>query len=109
MENQTEVSQVPGSQIEYIKFFLALPNIFGMIFFSLSTSATAKSHSRLDHICYDTAPVANPLGLSCYTDEDGVGQIKRLAQASNPNGLDFQVLNRYAAYCCVKWLRKLTE
>ena len=32
MENQTEVSQVPGSQIEYIKFFLALPNIFGMIF-----------------------------------------------------------------------------
>lgn len=64
---------------------------------------------RLDHIVHDTAPTINPLRISCYADEDGIGQVKRLAMASNPVGLDSQVMNRYAAYCCVRWLRRLTS
>lgn len=63
---------------------------------------------RLDHICYDSAQTASPLRLSCYTDEDAMGQIKRLAREANPLRLDVQVLQRYSAYCCCRWLRQLT-
>lgn len=64
---------------------------------------------RLDHIAYDHARFYNPLKLACYVDEDGVGQIKRLAAKATPRNLSQQVLLRYAAYICVRWLRKLTE
>ena len=57
---------------------------------------------RLDHICYDTAQTASPLRLSCYIDEDAMGQIKRLAREANPLRLDVQVLERYSAYCCCR-------
>lgn len=64
---------------------------------------------RLDHIAYDHAKAHNPLRLACYSDEDAVGQIKRLAAKAYPKQLSQQVLLRYAAYCCVRWLRQLTE
>ena len=64
---------------------------------------------RLDHIVLDAATDHNPLKLACYMDEDAVGQIKRLAAASNPRQLGFVVLQRYASYVCCRWLRQLTS
>lgn len=64
---------------------------------------------RLDHIAYDHAKAHNPLRLACYSDEDAVGQIKRLAAKAYPKQLSQQVLLRYAAYCCVRWLRQMTD
>jgi hypothetical protein len=66
-------------------------------------------HVRLDHIVYDCAPEVSPLKLSCYTDEDAMGKLKKLAMISYPNQMGRQVLSRYAAYTCVRWLRRLTE
>ena len=62
---------------------------------------------RLDHLVYDVAPLANPIKLSCYADEDAVGKLKRLAMASSPQNMGEYVLNRYAAYVCVRWLRRM--
>ena len=64
---------------------------------------------RLDHIAYDHAPLHNPLHLACYVEEDGVGQVKRLASRSHPKRLGEQVLSRYAASVCCRWLRQLTD
>ena len=73
-------------------------------------SSRKEQHTpRLDHIAYDLAPMVCPLRLSCYNDEDAVGQVKRLAARSHPNQLGYQVLQRYAAYVCCRWLRQLTE
>ena len=62
---------------------------------------------RLDHLCLDDAMRLGVLESSTYMDEDMVGKIKRFAMKSHPNGLGHQVLNRYAAYVCVRWLRLL--
>ena len=62
---------------------------------------------RLDHLVYDIAPFVNPIKISCYMDEDAVGRVKRLAIASNPMKMGEYVLSRYAAYCCVRWLRRM--
>ena len=62
---------------------------------------------RLDHIVWDQAPQISPLHASCYMDEDGMGQIKRLAAQANPVSLGYTVLQRYSAYTCTKWLRQL--
>ena len=59
-------------------------------------------------MCYDSARIASPLKMACYVDEDCIGQIKRIAREANPQRLDVQVMQRYAAYCCVRWLRQLT-
>ena len=64
---------------------------------------------RLDHIVLDAAIDHNPLKLACYMDEDAVGQIKRLAAASNPRQTGLVVLQRYASYVCCRWLRQLTS
>ena len=72
-------------------------------------SAKDEKTKRLDHIVYDCAPEVSPLKLSCYTDEDAMGKLKKLAMISYPNQMGRQVLSRYAAYTCVRWLRRLTE
>lgn len=64
---------------------------------------------RMDHLIYDVAPRMNPLALSTYQDEDAVGKVKRLAMLSHPTRMGGQVLARYSAYVCVRWLRKLSE
>ena len=61
---------------------------------------------RLDHLCIEQAPFLNPFVQSAYTDEDMMGKAKRLAAASSPCRLGFQVLQRYAAYVCCRWLRE---
>ncbi|CAL1141025.1 unnamed protein product [Cladocopium goreaui] len=70
---------------------------------------TRPKYHKLDHIVYDCAPEVSPLKLSCYTDEDAMGKLKKLAMISYPNQMGRQVLSRYAAYTCVRWLRRLTE
>ncbi|CAJ1459451.1 unnamed protein product [Effrenium voratum] len=65
-----------------------------------------KGH-KLDHLVLDQAPKFNPLWASTYGDEDMVGRIKDFARRSHPNQLGRQVLDRYAAYCCCRWMRKL--
>lgn len=82
--------------------------------FEPSTSASHKKTCcflilRLDHIVYDTAEFVNPILLSCYVDEDAVGKLKKLAMVSSPQKMGEHVLNRYAAYLCVRWLRMLTD
>ena len=88
------------------------------------------SKLRLDHIVIDHAPSFSPLWTSCYGDEDlascriwhahqiyglpvlaltQVGQIKKLAVMAHPTLLGRQVMQRYASYTCVRWLRKLEE
>ena len=74
-----------------------------------SKTERKQHHVRLDHIVYDCAPEVSPLKLSCYTDEDAMGKLKKLAMISYPNQMGRQVLSRYAAYTCVRWLRRLTE
>ena len=79
------------------------------VIFWICPCVFAGVRQRLDHLCYDTAPDASPLKLSCYVDEDMVGKLKKFAMISHPVRMGEQVLNRYAAYCCVRWLRKLTD
>ena len=62
---------------------------------------------RLDHLCYDTAPRQSLLMASTYADEDMIGKIKQFAARSHPVRLGFQVLNRYAAYTCCRWLKEM--
>ena len=64
---------------------------------------------RLDHIVLDFAPYCNPLRIACYSDEDAMGKLKQLASRAHPTKLGEQVLQRYAAFCCCRWLRQLTE
>lgn len=64
---------------------------------------------RLDHLCYDQALRFNPLLLSTYSDEDFIGKCKALAMKCSPSRLGFQCLERYSAYVCCKWLRRLTD
>ena len=71
--------------------------------------STNSFHLRLDHLVIDQAPVANPLPISTYTDEDFVGKVKRLCILTHPQNMSYQILQRYAAYTCVRWLRQLTE
>ena len=63
---------------------------------------------RLEHLVYDCAPRLSPLPASTYADEDMVGKIKQFALKSHPFRLGYQILQRYAAYCCCRWLRQLT-
>ncbi len=85
--------------------------------YQFEPSTKASSHKRLDtfcvlrldHIVLDTAQYVNPIILSCYVDEDAVGKLKKLAMASSPQKMGEHVLNRYAAYLCVRWLRMLTD
>ena len=46
---------------------------------------------------------------SCYPGMPKVGQIKKLAVMSHPQLLGKAVLQRYAAYCCTRWLRRLED
>lgn len=64
---------------------------------------------RQEHLVYDCAPRLSPLPASTYMDEDMVGKVKRFALRSHPTNLGYQVLQRYSAYVCVRWLRQLTE
>ena len=64
---------------------------------------------RLDHICYDMAKYVNPLRVTCYMDEDCVGRLKQLAMHSHPVQMGHQVLERYSAYVCCRWLRQENE
>lgn len=64
---------------------------------------------RLEHIVYDCAPRLSPLPSSTYADEDMVGKIKQFAMRSHPARLGYCILQRYAAYCCCRWLREMTE
>ncbi|CAK9024604.1 unnamed protein product [Durusdinium trenchii] len=62
---------------------------------------------RLDHICLDQAYRMNPLWISCYCDEDFVGKIKAMAVHASPRLLERQVLDRYSAFVCLRWQRRL--
>ena len=62
---------------------------------------------RIDHLAIDQAPVMNPFLLSTYDDEDFVGKCKQLAIRSAALNMGYQTLQRYAAYCCCRWLRTL--
>ncbi|CAL1132352.1 unnamed protein product [Cladocopium goreaui] len=73
---------------------------------------TRPKYHKLDHIVYDCAPEVSPLKLSCYTDEDAMGKLKKLDEISDdfisqPDGTTSSVI--YAAYTCVRLLRRLTE
>ena len=70
----------------------------------LVSDMVRKRLLRLDHIVLDQAAFLSPLIQSTYMDEDLMGRIK-LAVASSPMKLSFQVLSRYAAYICCRWLR----
>ena len=98
---------------------------------------TSSLWLRLDHICLDQAPILNPLFTSCYGDEDmvswackcflgsthstlqeiwhtcmhitQVGKIKQFAMTAHPHLLGRQVIRRYVAYVCVRWLRRLSK
>ena len=61
---------------------------------------------RLDHIVLDQAQFLCPLQGSNYNDEDMMGNIKTLAAASTPVRLGYQVLERYSAYLCCRWMRR---
>lgn len=62
---------------------------------------------RLDHLCFETAPRFSLLMASTYADEDMMGKIKQFAMRANPVRMGYQVLNRYAAYTCCRWLRQM--
>lgn len=64
---------------------------------------------RLEHIVYECAGRLSPLPASTYADEDMVGKIKQFAIRSHPARLGYCILQRYAAYCCCRWLREMTE
>ena len=64
---------------------------------------------RTDHLCIDQAQVMNPFMLSTYDDEDYVGKCKQLAIRSTAQNLGYQILQRYAAYVCCRWLRQCTS
>lgn len=74
----------------------------------ISTVAAIKQ-LRLDHLVLDQCQRLNPLQLSTYDDEDFVGKIKRLCMLSHPSQMGFQVLERYSAFVCCRWLRRQTE
>lgn len=87
---------------------------FGITFLLLAAVAVDgltirgfTSHLRLEHLCLDQAVHCNPLLQSTYADEDFVGKVKKLALRSSPTGLSYQVLLRYVAYTCCRWLRRL--
>ncbi|CAK8987453.1 unnamed protein product [Durusdinium trenchii] len=61
----------------------------------------------LDHLVFDQAARHNPLLLSTYGEEDFVGRVKRFAMLSHPRQMGKQVLLRYSAYCCTRWMRNL--
>lgn len=61
---------------------------------------------RLDHLVLDQSPFLGPLANSTYMDEDYVGKVKKLAMASTPQQMGRQVLGRWSAYACVRWLRR---
>lgn len=76
--------------------------------FLLAVYAPALSwykNLRLDHLVIDQAKFLSPLSNSGYSDEDMVGKIKLLAVKSSPLRLGFQILERYSAYTCCRWLR----
>ena len=75
----------------------------------VSTLVLNQADPRIDHLVYDCAPLWNPLVQSTYQDEDYVGKIKKLAMLSSPQRMGQQVLERYSAYVCVRWLRQLKE
>ena len=60
---------------------------------------------RLDHLVLDQSAIMNPLMGSNYNDEDMMGNVKKLCMGSSPNRLGYQVLERYAAYICCRWMR----
>lgn len=60
---------------------------------------------RLDHLVLDQAKFMSPLGNANYSDEDMMGKVKVLAKQSSPQRLGFQVLERYSAYVCCRWIR----
>ena len=66
----------------------------------------ALTDSRLDHIVLDQAKHLNPLYGSNYSDEDMMGNIKVLAASSSPLRLGFQVMERYSAYVCCRWMQR---
>ena len=76
--------------------------------FKLSSPTKPLVHFllRLDHLVLDQAQYLNPLVGSNYNDEDMMGKIKVLAKLSTPTRLGFQVLERYSAYVCCRWLRE---
>lgn len=92
---------------------------------SISTTTAHMRHLfalRLDHICLDQSLLMSPLHASCYGDDDmatrlshsalhcsKVGKAKGLAVRSTPRRLGRQVLFRWAAYVCVRWLRRLGD
>lgn len=65
-----------------------------------------KTH-QLDHLVLDQARRCNPLWVASYSDEDYVGKVKTMAVRAVPNGLCFQVLQRYCAFVCIRWRREL--
>ena len=64
-----------------------------------------RTKLRLDHLVIDQAKFLSPLSNSGYSDEDMMGKIKALAVKSTPQRLGFQILERYSAYTCCRWLR----
>lgn len=84
------------------------PHMHQRLFFQGGAFSTNPFHLRLDHLVIDQARVANPLPISTYTDEDFVGKVKRLCILAHPQNMSYQILQRYAAYTCVRWLRQLT-
>ena len=93
-------SQTQRPQVSWI-----MPFTFDVFFINMLNIVLP----RLDHLVYDQAPVLNPLKQACYQDEDCVGQIKKLCAKSHPNKLGHQVLQRYSAFVCCRWLRQLTD
>ena len=81
----------------------------GCYFQTFTVSIFYVDDLRLDHLVLDQAQFANPLLTSTYDDEDFVGKTKRLAMIASPVSLGHNVLERYAAYVCVRWLRQLTD
>ena len=117
MEDTPEVSQDACSKVTCVWYTTVLGLFFGVCANYISAVANHPlsifvewvCDLRIDHIAWGSAERLHPLTLSCYLDEDAVGKVKKLAMASHPNKLGRQVLERYACYICVRWLRRLTQ
>lgn len=107
VENASEVSQVSCQDfIGWWWWEMTAILICNLLYFHIIMGWTV---GRLDHIVLDSAPQCNPLRIACYSDEDAMGKLKQVAARAHPTKLGEQVLQRYAAFCCCRWLRQLTD
>ena len=67
-----------------------------------------KAH-MCTHLAYDMALVANPVAVSCYSDEDMVGRVKRMLLKAHGTTAGSRAADRYSILVGLRWWKRLAE